>query len=167
MHHGSQIEVVVHLKTVASQPPPPGSASNAPPPHLGPGELARAERDPKSAPRTDGIYAGEPVCDARAGWSRRFLRFFHDGKVRQVDGNETLKRAFRNSADGSPWVMPEGPYKVIGRRVSARIVEDRNRDPPGPSWYLDGMLTNDGLSAMSGSARRAAAPVHFSFTPMK
>jgi hypothetical protein len=167
MHHGSQLEVVVPL----AAPPPPIAASPPSSPAattLRTDQLSRAEQLPKGAPRTDGIYAADPVCRPGRGWSRRFLRFLPSGVVRQVDANTTPRDAFRVSADDAPWVVPAGKYAAVGRRISASIIADEKYEQDSPRWSLDGVLEDDGiLRATSASRDTAPAPARFVFTPLK
>src|SRR5262249_37929357 len=151
--------------------PPPPPAPSAPAASkargVGAAELSRSEGQAKIRLRTDGIYASEPACDPHGAWSRRFLRFFPNGTVRQLDGNETPKQAFRTSDDGSPGVIPTGTYKSVGRRVSAVINGNPQVVPPDPPWNLDGIVEEDGIEAMSAALKTPATPAHFSFVPIK
>ena len=164
MHHGSQFEVVIPLATPArARNAMPPSAPSASP--LDAGELSRAEGQPKAILRTNGIYAAEPICGAKNGWTRRFFRFFADGTVPQVDGNVTPKDAFRTTAKDGPWVFPEGPYKVTGRRVSATFLENESYTQRR-KWELDGILEDNGVRAMSASATTRTTPAFFRFIPV-
>ncbi len=165
MHHGAHFEVVVPLAT----PRPPLVVAGASDPKVAPLDaraLSQAEGDPKATLRSDGIYAAEPSCRAGRGWSRRFLRFFPDGTVRQVDGNETPEQAYRDSAKDSHWMVPGGTVVTVGRRVSAVILEDKHIEPRR-KWTLDGILAGDALRAMSGSATAGTVPALFHFTQVK
>lgn len=170
MHHGTQMELVVPL-TSAQPRAEPMPAAEAPARRLGANELAQAEREPKLAPRTDGIYATTPVCGPGQGWSRRFLRFLPDGTVRQHDGNETPMEAFRLSAGEAHFVLPAGKHELAGRRLSAVIfdIPDQAEEPVDPRairWTLDGIVEESGIRAMSASKRVKAAPAFFHFVPI-
>lgn len=170
MHHGTQMELVVPLDT--AQPPP--DSSPAPEPAARPlcaEDLSQAERGPDLLPRTDGIYVTNSVCRRGKGWSRRFLRFLPDGIVRQDEGNETLREAFRLTADDAHVVIPAGKPKVTGRRLSVVIFDnpDDTLEPVNPSaikWTLDGIVEERGIRAMSGSKTARAVPAFFRFVPM-
>jgi len=147
-HHGTQFEVVVPLAT----PPLPATAA-------APAPTARQRI------RFDGVYATEPVCDDTAGWSLRFLRFFADGTVREVVGNQTPRGAF-DLAGNDHFVVPAGKYQATGRRIALALQEDEAIDE-AKAWKLAGRLESGGLRLTGGSRSGRQGMDLFRFVPVK